>query len=227
MCSDEQLQAALKLLVGNEVYADGVLQKPVLAQFLWRVRPTNWQSMMWFILLWLAISNRAERTGWKAPFSLTVVLFIAPVFDYVVCVTAPQEVRLQRIMQRDQIFPPESWGMDKCPVASGWCRFAEWFWNQEWWTRRFESADWQTPESGEIGLLLRSNRRIPFFEKREWFLSSNERGRVPSLNGQERFPSSNERGKDFFFEKQEEKVKKITINKEIKRTMETILSNCR
>ena len=34
MCSDEQLQAALKLLVGNEVYADGVLQKPVLAQFL-------------------------------------------------------------------------------------------------------------------------------------------------------------------------------------------------
>ena len=34
MRSDEQLQAALKLLVGNEVYADGVLQKPVLAQFL-------------------------------------------------------------------------------------------------------------------------------------------------------------------------------------------------
>lgn len=34
MRSDEQLQAALKLLVGDEVYADGVLQKPVLAQFL-------------------------------------------------------------------------------------------------------------------------------------------------------------------------------------------------
>ena len=34
MRSDEQLQAALKLLVGNEVYVDGVLQKPVLAQFL-------------------------------------------------------------------------------------------------------------------------------------------------------------------------------------------------
>lgn len=79
MRSDEQLQAALKLLVGNEVYADGVLQKPVLAQFLLASETNKLAVMMWFILLWLAISNRAERTGWKAPFSLTVVLFIAPV----------------------------------------------------------------------------------------------------------------------------------------------------
>ena len=65
MRQDADLQAGLKKLVGEEVYsADGILQKPVLAQF---------------ILQWLVISSRATVSGWRVPSSLIVGSIVVPI----------------------------------------------------------------------------------------------------------------------------------------------------
>lgn len=103
MRSDERLQAALKRLVGDEVYADGVLQKPVLAQFL-LASETNKLAVN--DVVHPAVARDFEQSGknWLESAILFDSGFVHRThFDYVVCVTAPQEVRLQRIMQRDQI----------------------------------------------------------------------------------------------------------------------------
>ena len=79
MSSDADLQAGLKRLVGDEVYnAEGILQKPVLAQFL-LASEENKQAVndVWCILPWQEISSRAITNGWRVPFSLTVVLTVA------------------------------------------------------------------------------------------------------------------------------------------------------
>ena len=103
MRSDEQLQAALKLLVGNEVYADGVLQKPVLAQFL-LASETNKLAVN--DVVHPAVARDFEQSGknWLE----SAILFDSGFdrrthLDFVVCVTAPVSVRLQRIMKRDHI----------------------------------------------------------------------------------------------------------------------------
>ena len=119
MRSDEQLQAALKLLVGNEVYADGVLQKPVLAQFL-LASETNKLAVN--DVVHPAVARDFEQSGknWLESAILFDSGFVHRTrFDYVVCVTAPQEVRLQRIMQRDQISrqKAEEWINAQLPQA--------------------------------------------------------------------------------------------------------------
>ena len=104
MRTDARLQAGLKKLVGEQVYsAEGVLQKPVLAQFRWLARLTSRLSTMWFIRLWRAISSRAAMSGWRVPSSSIAVSTAVSTLDFVVCVTAPVPVRIQRIMQRDHI----------------------------------------------------------------------------------------------------------------------------
>ena len=119
MRSDEQLQAALKLLVGNAVYADGVLQKPVLAQFL-LASETNKLAVN--DVVHPAVARDFEQSGknWLESAILFDSGFVHRThFDYVVCVTAPQEVRLQRIMQRDQISrqKAEEWINAQLPQA--------------------------------------------------------------------------------------------------------------
>lgn len=119
MRSDEQLQTALKLLVGNEVYADGVLQKPVLAQFL-LASETNKLAVN--DVVHPAVARDFEQSGknWLESAILFDSGFVHRThFDYVVCVTAPQEVRLQRIMQRDLISrqKAEEWINAQLPQA--------------------------------------------------------------------------------------------------------------
>lgn len=119
MRSDERLQAALKQLVGDEVYADGVLQKPVLAQFL-LASETNKLAVN--DVVHPAVARDFEQSGknWLESAILFDSGFVHRTrFDYVVCVTAPQEVRLQRIMQRDQISrqKAEEWIKAQLPQA--------------------------------------------------------------------------------------------------------------
>lgn len=119
MRSDERLQAALKRLVGDEVYADGVLQKPVLAQFL-LASETNKLAVN--DVVHPAVARDFEQSGknWLESAILFDSGFVHRThFDYVVCVTAPQEVRLQRIMQRDQISrqKAEEWINAQLPQA--------------------------------------------------------------------------------------------------------------
>ena len=104
MRSDIALQTALKKLVGEEVYdVDGVLQKPVLAKFL-LASEANKQAVN--DVVHPAVARDFERSGmdWLE----SAILFDSGFdrrthFDYKVCVTAPTEVRVARVMARDRI----------------------------------------------------------------------------------------------------------------------------
>ena len=103
MAHDKQLQSELMRLVGDEVYVGDVLQKPVLAKFLLasekHKRAVN-------DVVHPAVALDFERSGldWLESAILYDSGFIHRThFDFVVCVTAPVEVRIQRVMLRDHI----------------------------------------------------------------------------------------------------------------------------
>lgn len=104
MRTDAELQAGLKKLVGEEVYsADGILQKPVLAQFI-LTGEANKQAVNDVVHPAVARDFEQSDCEWME----SAILFDSGFdrrthFDKVVCVSAPVAVRLQRIMQRDHI----------------------------------------------------------------------------------------------------------------------------
>lgn len=103
MRSDAQLQADLMRLVGDEVYVDGVLQKPVLAKFL-LASEANKQAVNEVVHPAVAHDFEQSDYDWLESAILFESGFIHRThFDVVVCVTAPTEVRLHRVMQRDHI----------------------------------------------------------------------------------------------------------------------------
>lgn len=103
MRSDKELQDSLMRLVGNEVYQDGVLQKPVLAKFL-LASEANKQAVNEVVHPAVARDFEQSDCDWLE----SAILFDSGFdkrthLDKVVCVTAPVSVRLERIMQRDHI----------------------------------------------------------------------------------------------------------------------------
>ena len=101
---DADLQESLKQLVGEEVYsAEGILQKPVLAQFL-LASEANKQAVN--DVVHPAVARDFEQSDYQ--WLESAILFDSGFdrrthFDFVVCVTAPVPVRLKRIMLRDHI----------------------------------------------------------------------------------------------------------------------------
>ena len=104
MRTDARLQAGLKKLVGEQVYsAEGVLQKPVLAQFL-LAGEANKQAVNDVVHPAVARDFEQSDFDWLESAILFESGFIHRThFDFVVCVTAPEEVRIQRVMARDHI----------------------------------------------------------------------------------------------------------------------------
>lgn len=103
MREDSRLIADLTRLVGKEVYEEGFLQKPVLAKFL-LASELNKQAVN--DIVHPAVARDFERSGidWLESAILFDSGFVHRIhFDYIVCVTAPVEVRVQRVMRRDQI----------------------------------------------------------------------------------------------------------------------------
>ena len=104
MRQDADLQAGLKKLVGEQVYsADGILQKPVLAQFI-LTGEANKQAVNDVVHPAVARDFENSDCSWLE----SAILFDSGFyrrthFDFVVCVTAPIPVRIERIMQRDHI----------------------------------------------------------------------------------------------------------------------------
>ena len=104
MRQDADLQAGLKKLVSEEVYsADGILQKPVLAQFI-LAGEANKQAVNDVVHPAVARDFENSDCSWLE----SAILFDSGFnrrthFDFVVCVTAPIPVRIERIMQRDHI----------------------------------------------------------------------------------------------------------------------------
>lgn len=104
MRTSEKLQQELRHLVGQDVYtSDGQLQKRVLSDFLLTseanklalndvIHPAVAEDFLSSGMTWLESAILFE-SGFDRRVS----------FDRVVCVSAPRDVRIQRIMRRDNI----------------------------------------------------------------------------------------------------------------------------
>lgn len=103
MRTDYALQASLQRLVGEEVFVDHVLQKAVLAKFL-LTSEANKQAVNDIVHPAVARDFMQSGMEWLESAILFDSGFYRRVpFDRYVCVVAPLEVRLQRVMQRDGI----------------------------------------------------------------------------------------------------------------------------
>lgn len=103
MREDGRLRQQLQALVGGEVYRDGVLQKSVLAQYL-LASEENKQAVNNVVHPAVARDFIQSGQEWLE----SAILFESGfdrrlAFDICVCVTAPLEVRVQRVIHRDQI----------------------------------------------------------------------------------------------------------------------------
>lgn len=103
MRSDDDLQEQLRQLVGERVYINKVLQKAVLAQFL-LASEQNKQAVNDVVHPAVARDFMQSGLQWLESAILFDSGFYRRVpFDRYVCVVAPLEVRLHRVMQRDSI----------------------------------------------------------------------------------------------------------------------------
>lgn len=103
MASSPSIRLQLQALVGEEVYAEGVLQKPVLARFL-LASEANKQAVN--DVVHPAVGQDFLQSGYE--WLESAILFDSGfdrriAFDFVVCVTAPLDVRLRRVVRRDGI----------------------------------------------------------------------------------------------------------------------------
>lgn len=104
MRQSESLKTALRELVGDKVYtADGRLQKRLLAAFL-LTSEANKQAVNNIVHPAVAQDFLDSGMEWLESAILFESGFDARLkFDHVVCVTAPLELRVERVMQRDGI----------------------------------------------------------------------------------------------------------------------------
>lgn len=104
MRTSEKLQQELRQLVGQDVYtSDGQLQKRVLADFL-LTSEANKQALNDVIHPAVAEDFLSSGMTWLESAILFESGFDRRVsFDHVVCVSAPRDVRIERIMRRDNI----------------------------------------------------------------------------------------------------------------------------
>lgn len=108
MREDVQLQQALSELVGSAVYSDSILQKAVLAKFL-LASENNKQAVNNIVHPAVAQDFMTSGYAWLESAILFESKFNERVpFDFIVCVSAPLEVRIRRIMSRDGISREEA-----------------------------------------------------------------------------------------------------------------------
>lgn len=101
MATSEKLKEGLCKLVGNDVYKDGQLQKALLAKFL-LTSEGNKQAVN--DVVHPAVADDFNRSGlnWmESAIYFESGFFRRVSMDLVVCVAAPNDVRVQRIMKRD------------------------------------------------------------------------------------------------------------------------------
>lgn len=103
MRANKSVRQQLINLVGEGVYVGDILQKPILAQFLLE-NEENKHAVN--DIVHPAVAQDFEQSGleWLESAILFDSDFVCRThFDKVVCVTAPEEVRIARIMKRDHI----------------------------------------------------------------------------------------------------------------------------
>lgn len=103
MATSQELQTALKALVGADVFVGSVLQKPVLAQF---ILASEVQKQAVNNIVHPAVARDFAASGYDW---LESAIFFDARFDlrlhvdHVVCVSAPLDLRVSRIMRRDHL----------------------------------------------------------------------------------------------------------------------------
>lgn len=103
MRSSEALQEALCRLVGKELFAGGKMQKAVLASFIMQGEEHK-QAVNNIVHPAVAADFEQSGLSWlESAIFFDSHFYRRTQIDKVVCVAAPQEVRLARIMQRDNI----------------------------------------------------------------------------------------------------------------------------
>lgn len=122
------LKRQLKALVGEGLYRGGQLQKPLMASFLMESEE-NTQAVN--ALVHPAVANDFMKSGmnWLESAILFESGFYRMVhFSYVVCVTAPVEVRVERVMKRDRItreqalqWMAKQWPQERVKQLSDFC----------------------------------------------------------------------------------------------------------
>ena len=103
MRSDEHLQMMLQNLVGDDVCRNGIIQKGMLAAFLLK---SDAHKQAVNDIVHPAVANDFLKSDFQ--WLESAILFESGFnrrvkFDHVVCVSAPLEMRVQRIMKRDSI----------------------------------------------------------------------------------------------------------------------------
>lgn len=101
MATSTALQENLCKLIGSHAFVDGRLNKPVVAQFLLKSE-SNKQAIN--AIVHPAVIDDFYQSGMQ--WMESAILYEAHLedkVDFVVCVTAPEEIRLERIMKRDGI----------------------------------------------------------------------------------------------------------------------------
>lgn len=101
MIESEDIREKLQQLIGEQAYVDGQLNKAVIAAFMME---SEKHTLAVNAIVHPAVYNDylSRDTEWME----SAILFdcgLYRYFDIIICVSAPEEVRIQRVMQRDQI----------------------------------------------------------------------------------------------------------------------------
>lgn len=103
MRTSRELQTELQALVGADVFVDGVLQKAVLAKY---ILSSEDNALAVDDIIHPAVARDFELSGcdWiESAIYFDSGFYRRVSIDKVVCVTAPLEIRISRIMRRDNI----------------------------------------------------------------------------------------------------------------------------
>lgn len=101
MIESEDIREKLQQLIGEQAYIDGQLNKAVIAAFMME---SEKHTLAVNAIVHPAVYNDylSRDTEWME----SAILFdcgLYRYFDIIICVSAPEEVRIQRVMQRDHI----------------------------------------------------------------------------------------------------------------------------
>lgn len=101
MATSDKIRAGLTALVGDNAYVDGWLNKPALTSFLLK-SPENTEKIN--SIVHPAVAEDFMHSGYT--WMECAILFTSgfdKLVDKAVCVTAPLEIRIKRVMNRDNI----------------------------------------------------------------------------------------------------------------------------
>lgn len=103
MRTSRRLQQQLSEAVGQEVFPDGVLDKALLSRYI-VASEANAQRVDGIVHPAVAEDFMSSGKEWlESAILFESGFYVRVPFDYIVCVTAPLETRLQRVMARDNL----------------------------------------------------------------------------------------------------------------------------